>query len=171
MSFSETTTEQQLERYLGHLKILDPKDGVHPSTLSSQELIDVVDQLGGFIYAAHCTQENGLLKNRLKHVWKHSKLRAAQIPGSIDNLKNAEQGFYRTVLQNKNPDYMRDRPVAAINAKDIANPEDLALDGATCLIKMTRPTFEAFKVAFLDPESRIRLNSQQSHQQLERCAR
>lgn len=162
--FSETTTEQQLERYLGNLKILDPKDGVHPSTLSSQELIDVVDQLGGFIYAAHCTQENGLLKNRLKHVWKHSKLRAAQIPGSIDNLKNAEQGFYRTVLQNKNPDYMRDRPVAAINAKDIANPEDLALDGATCLIKMTRPTFEAFKVAFLDPESRIRLNSQQSHQ-------
>jgi len=29
--FSEETTEQQLERYLGNLDLLDPTDGVHPS--------------------------------------------------------------------------------------------------------------------------------------------
>lgn len=52
--------------------------------------------------------------------------------------------------------------MAVINAKDVAKPEDLEQPGATCLIKMTRPNFAAFKVAFLDPGSRTRLNSQQA---------
>ncbi|MCH8619045.1 TrlF family AAA-like ATPase [Undibacterium sp. TS12] len=159
--FPEDTTVQQLDRYLGSLKLHDPADGIRPSLLSSEVLIDEVDQLGGFIYAAHCTHNSGLLKNRLDHVWKHSKLRAAQIPGSIDDLKTIEGDFYRKVFLNKDDGYRRERPVAAINAKDVAKPGDLELQGATCLIKMTRPNFAAFKVAFLDPGSRIRLNSQQ----------
>lgn len=88
--FPEDTTVQQLDRYLGNLKLHDPADGIRPSRLSSEELIEEVDLLGGFIYAAHCTQESGLLKNRLNHVWKHPKLRAAQIPGSIDDLTSIE---------------------------------------------------------------------------------
>ncbi|HCL3145399.1 TPA: AAA family ATPase [Pseudomonas aeruginosa] len=160
--FSEDTTGQQLERFLGHLDLLDPADGVRPSRLSSEQLIDKVDQLGGFIYAAHCTHDSGLLKNRLNHVWKLPKLRAVQIPGSIDDLAGVESDFYRRVLLNKDGAYGRERPVAVINAKDVAKPEDLEQPGATCLVKMTRPNFAAFKVAFLDPESRIRLNSQQA---------
>ena len=66
--FAEDTTSQQLERYLGGLDLLDPADGVRPSRLSSEQLIDKVDQLGGFIYAAHCTNDSGLLKQRLNHV-------------------------------------------------------------------------------------------------------
>ncbi len=58
--------------------------------------------------------------------------------------------------------------MAAINAKDVAKPTDLAQPGATCWIKMTRPTFSAFKVAFLDPESRVRLNSEQPVGQAQR---
>lgn len=78
--FSEDTTGQLLERYLGSLDLLDPSDGVRPSRLSSEQLIEKVDQLGvwGFIYAAHCTQDSGLLKNHLQHVWKHPKLRAVR---------------------------------------------------------------------------------------------
>ena len=76
-------------------------------------------------------------------------------------MADVENGFYLKVLQNKNDAYRRERPMAIINAKDIAKPEDLEQPGATCLIKMTRPSFSAFKVAFLDPESRIRLNSKQ----------
>lgn len=158
--FSEDTTNQKLERYLGSLNLLDPLDGVHPSRLSSEDLIDKVNQLGGFIYAAHCTQDNGLLKNRLNHVWKTPKLRAVQIPKAVIDLKNKDNGFYYKVICNKEAAYLRERPIAVINAKDIANPEDLNHPSATCLIKMTRPNFAAFKVAFLDPESRIRLNSE-----------
>ena len=159
--FSEDTTEQQLERYLGNLALLDPLDGVRPSSLSSEHLIERVDQIGGFIYAAHCTQNKGLLKSRLNHVWKLPKLRAAQIPGSINDLTCIEDGFYCNVLRNKDTAYHRERPMAVINAHDVAKPDDLEQPGATCFIKMTRPCFSAFKIAFLDPESRVRLNSQQ----------
>ncbi|QXW18910.1 AAA family ATPase [Comamonas aquatica] len=169
--FSEETTGQQLERYLGNLDLLDPTDGVRPSRLSSEHLIEKVDQLGGFIYAAHCTSDSGLLKNRLNHVWKLPKLRAAQIPGPIDDLEGVDNGFYRKVLRNKDDAYRRDRPVAVINAKDVARPADLEQSGATCLIKMTRPSFAAFKVAFLDPGSRIRLNSQQTESSVGKVVR
>ena len=159
--FPEDTTKQKLERLLGSLSLLDPEDGIRPSELSSQQLIEEVDKLGGFLYAAHCTQTNGLLKNHLDHIWKLPKLRAAQIPGSIDDLQNSDDGvFYKRVLLNKDPAYKRDRQLALINAKDVAKPDDLDEENASCLVKMTRPTFSAFKVAFLDPESRIRLNSQ-----------
>jgi ABC-type lipoprotein export system ATPase subunit len=169
--FSEETTGQQLERYLGNLELLDPTDGVCPSRLSSEQLIDRVDQIGGFIYAAHCTSDCGLLKNRLNHVWKLAKLRAVQIPGPIDDLAGVEGDFYRRVLLNKDDSYRRERPVAVINAKDVAKPEDLEQSGATCLIKMTRPTFAAFKVAFLDPGSRVRLNSQQAQSPIGKVVR
>ena len=158
--FAENTSSDQLNRYLGNLELLDPDDGVRPSRLSSDQLIDKVVQLNGFIYAAHCTSSSGLLKNKQNHVWQKPNLRAVQIPGSMAELPD-EEAFYRQVLLNQNPDYRRERPMAVINAKDIAQPDDLALPGATCLVKMTNPTFDAFKVAFLDPESRIRLNSQQ----------
>lgn len=169
--FPEDTTVQQLDRYLGHLKLLDPTDGVMPSRLSSEDLIEEVDQLGGFIYAAHCTQDSGLLKNRLNHIWKHPKLRAAQIPGPIDDLKGVEDDFYRKVFLNKDESYRRERPVAAINAKDVAKPNDLEHPSATCFIKMTRPNFAAFKVAFLDPGSRIHLNSQQARSTIGKVVR
>ncbi len=169
--FSEDSTVQQLERYLGNLKLNDPSDGIRPSRLSSEDLIEEVERLGGFIYAAHCTQDNGLLQNRLNHVWKHPKLRAVQIPGAIDDLKSVKDGFYYKVLLNKNDSYRRGRTMAVINAKDVAKPDDLELPGATCLIKMTRPNFSAFKVAFLDPVSRIRLNSQQGQIPIGRIVR
>lgn len=169
--FAEDTTVQQLERYLGNLKLHDPADGIRPSRLSSEELIEEVDLLGGFIYAAHCTQDSGLLKNRLNHVWKHPKLRAAQIPGPIDDLKGVEDDFYRKVFLNTVDSYRRERPVAAINAKDVAKPDDLEQLSATCFIKMTRPNFAAFKVAFLDPGSRIRLSSQQAQSPIGKVVR
>ncbi|HBC00737.1 MAG TPA: ATPase [Pseudomonas sp.] len=161
--FSEDTPSQRLERYLGRLELLNPEDCTSPSKLSSEQLIaKVVDELGGFIYAAHSTADSGVLKQKLNHVWKVPKLRAAQIPGPVEDLRGVDDDFYRKVLLNKVPAYQRERPMAIINAKDVARPEDLEQSGATCWIKMTRPTFSAFKVAFLDPGSRIRLNSQQS---------
>lgn len=158
--FPEDTSTQQLERYLGKLELLDPSDGVVPSELSSIQLIEKVDQMGGFIYAAHCTNDNGLLRLRQNHVWQHPKLKAAQIPGTVEQLKGIEDDFYRKVVLNKVTDYRRDRPMAVINARDVARPEDLDNPAASCWIKMTRPSFSAFRVAFLDPESRIRLHAQ-----------
>ncbi len=158
--YPEDTTTTELNRYLGNLELLDPENGVRPSRLSAEQLLRRVEEdQHGFAYAAHCTDDNGLLFRKLNHVWKSSLLKAAQIPGTLDELKNGECNAYRRILQNKTPEYVRDLPVGIINAKDVALPDDLANPKASCLIKMTKPCFASFKLAFQDPESRVRLNS------------
>ncbi len=157
--FSETTTKDVLNRYLGNLELLDPQDGVRPSRLSAEQIFTKVEELGGFCYAAHCTDDNGLLQKRMNHIWKNTLLKAAQIPGTIEDLKSVEGDFYRKVILNKESAYQRETPIALINAKDVEKPETLKNPKASCMIKMTKPSFEAFKLAFQDPESRVRLNS------------
>ena len=49
--------------------------------------------------------------------------------------------------------------MAVVNAKDIAKPEDLEDASATCWIKMSEVSIEGLRQAFLDPDSRIRLNT------------
>ena len=157
--FPETTSTEQLSRYLGALQLTDTADGVRPSTLGGIDLLNKVKDLGGIAYAAHCTDDNGILKRKLNHVWTCESLKAAQIPGTLDDLKTDEGNGFRQILLNKNPDYKRENLIPIINAKDIVTPEDLRNPKATCLIKMTEPNFESFKLAFQDPESRVKLNS------------
>jgi ABC-type lipoprotein export system ATPase subunit len=157
--FHEDTSTAKLNRYLGELGLADAIDGRRPSKYGCLELAKKIHDLGGFWYAAHATNSNGLIRldkgdGRLVHVWKDSQcVRVVHIPGPVAGLpKNS-----RDIVENKNPDYKRERPITVIRAKDVAKPEDLAEPSASCWIKMTRPSFEAFKIAFLDPESRIRL--------------
>ena len=157
--FPEDTGKDQLNRYLGNLELLDPDSGVRPSRLGAEELLRKVDEIGGLSYAAHCTNDSGVLYRKLNHVWKCDHLKAAQIPGTIDDLKNDEGYAFRQILLNKEPQYKRSKPIAIINAKDVARPDDLLNSKASCLIKMTKPCFASFKQAFLDPDSRVRLNS------------
>ena len=157
--FPENITKDQLNRYLGALGLTNPEDGVWPSNLGGNDLLSKVDNLGGFAYAAHCTDDSGVLRQKLVHVWQNPLLKAAQMPGALDDLKNGEGNAYRLILQNKTPEYRRDVPIGIINAKDVAVPDDQANPKASCLIKMTKPCFESFKLAFQDPDSRVRLNS------------
>ena len=157
--FPEDTTKDQLNRFLGSLQLTDPEEKVRPSRLGCIQLAETIKGLGGFWYAAHATQASGILFQKSVHTWQRSDLvKAAQIPGAIDDLPPE----YKNIVQNTDPNWKRERPIAVINAKDVAKPADLDDASATCWIKMTKPTFDAFKVAFLDPESRIRLNSQKT---------
>ena len=158
--FPENTQKDQLDRYLGALGLTNAKNGVWPSNIGGNDLISKVDELGGFCYAAHCTGNNGLLKEKKNHIWRNYLLKSVQIPGDIDDLKGIADDFYRKALLNKNLDYKREIPIAVINAKDVEKPETLKDPRASCLIKMTNPSFEAFKQAFQDPDSRVRLNSE-----------
>lgn len=158
--YPENTSSVQLERFLGNLVLLNPEDGVRPSRLSAEQLLQKVENdQNGFAFAAHCTDDNGVLFRKMNHVWQLPMLRAAQIPGTLDEVNRNEGSAYYQILLNKTPDYAREVPVGIINAKDVAIPDDLANPKASCLIKMTRPCFESFKLAFKDPESRVRLNS------------
>ena len=152
--FPEDTSEQQLERYLGKLSLINPADGARPSSLGGQQLLQCVDEHGGFCFAAHATSDCGLLKGKFNNLWVDARLRAAQIPGDIDDLPPK----FKPIALNKNPDYKRDHPAAFINAKDVAKPDDLCDPRASTFIKMTRPCFASFLMAFKDPESRVRLS-------------
>ena len=153
--FPEDVTTTELNRYLGKLDLTDPSDGVRPSSLGAEELLTRANKLGGLCFAAHCTNNNGVLKKGLNHVWRSLELKAAQIPGSVEALP----ANYKTIVENKNPDYKRERAIAVINAQDVVRPKDVSKLEASCLIKMTRPCFESFKMAFLDPDSRVQLHT------------
>lgn len=110
--------------------------------------------------AAHVTQSNGLLTvptGQVKaRIWRHECLMAVAIPGAIEGTPIA----HRRVLENSDPNFKRDRPPAVLNCGDLSSCADAATEGKSCWIKMTRPTLEGLRQAFLDPDSRIRLASQ-----------
>ena len=152
--------EEQLGRYLGHFGILEQ---LGPSSeLSNKsfcEVIHDVQEQGGIAVAAHATNDNGLFQvlNGTARIrcWQDEHLLAIQIPGPVDDLDhNIAQ-----IVRNKNREYKRPRIVATINAKDVIGPEDLGDPSATCWIKMSEVAIEGLRQAFLDPESRVRLNS------------
>ena len=159
------THEEQLGRYLGEFGILEPKPSSDLSKKNFAEILHGVRQRGGITIAAHTTNASGLFKvlggqPRIQ-AWQNQDLLAVQIPGSVNDLPDN----VRPIVENKNPDYLRTHnagdnlAVAVVNAKDVTKPEDLADPSATCLIKMSEVTIEGLRQAFLDPDSRIRLNS------------
>ena len=160
--FAEDTTTAELHRILGKLELMDPEQRVTPSQLGCLKIAEIICEQEGFWFAAHMTGAGGLLRlhgdgGGLPHVWKdHRLVQAGQIPGPVEALPEK----YQAIIQNRNPDYRRERPISVINAKDVAKPQDLADPGASTFIKMTRPCFAAFLVAFKDPESRVRLGHQ-----------
>lgn len=161
--FDPRKENHSLERILGDC-------GIHgDETASPAGKYDVTEFLkeahecwGSVCIAAHVAGEGGLL-HRLSgqpriNAWTCPQLLACALPGPVDD---APDGL-RPILQNKNPDYRRDRPVAVINAKDVSSPEDLEKPGTSCWIKMSDVTLEGLRQAFLDPVSRIRLSSDPS---------
>ena len=156
--FSEDTATEILQRILGRLELMDPEERVTPSNLGCLEIARIVYEQDGFWYAAHMTGNSGLLRlhqdgGGLVHVWKnHDLVRVGQIPNSIERLDER----YRSIILNKNPDYRRERSITIINARDVAAPEQLADPRSSTFIKMTRPCFASFLLAFKDPESRVR---------------
>jgi len=154
--FSDTTTPTYLDRYLGKLGLTNVENGILPSDLSCPAIAKIVDELKGFWYAAHVTSDNGILKvGQMQHIWTDERLKAAQIPATRDEIDPK----FLNILNNTDPNYKRERPIALINSKDIRVPDDLLNKSAVCLVKMSEITFECFKQGFQDPDSRIRLLS------------
>lgn len=158
--FEPDTTTEQLERIIGDCGILRDED------LSPTGKYDVIDLLktathswGAVCVAAHVASDGGLLKKLSGqpaiNAWRCPDLLACALPGPITDAPNG----VRQILENKNADYRRDRPVAVINAQDVSSPDDIEKPGASCWIKMSAVSVEGLRQAFLDPASRIRLAS------------
>lgn len=163
--YSPGTSEAELERFLGEFGIREPRPSSKLSDKGFLEIIAKVQEQGGVAIAAHVTTDNGLFEKlsgqACIRVWKNPRLLAIQIPGSVEDLPEN----IRPIVENQNVDYRREHPVgeklalAVVNACDIWKPAHLEKDSATCWIKMSEIGIEGLRQAFLDPESRIRLNS------------
>jgi len=149
-----------LERFIGECGIHDTKEASPTGSLDSEELLACAKGWGAACIAAHVMADQGGLLKKLSgqtrvNVWKSDLLLACAIAGPVSGTPEA----IRQILENKGGEYFRNRPVAIINACDINSPEDMKKDGASCFIKMSTVSVEALRQAFLDPDSRIRLNS------------
>lgn len=152
--FPENSKEEKIIRCMGALEIEET------TSLSSKTLLQIIsiveEQYGGLCYLAHITDENGILnKGKMNHIWKNEKVKICQIASTIDNIDSK----YKNIINNTDPQYKREKTMAFINAKDICKPEDLKIAESCCYIKMSKPCFDSFRMAFCDPESRVKLSS------------
>ena len=151
--------DDSLERFIGEFGI---RDGNTPSPIGNKgclELVECVREQGGIAIAAHVAATSGLLatlegQSRMR-AWKSPDLIACALPGPVTD---APQNL-RAILENKDLQHKREQPVAIINASDVNAPAELAEPKASCFIKMSALSIEGLRQAFLDPGSRIRLNS------------
>ena len=159
------TSAEQLGRFLGEFAIRRTGPSTDLSTDSFEEILLKVREQGGITVAAHVTGGKGLFElldgqARIR-AWRSNDLLAIQIPGPVEDLPDD----IRPIVKNKNPEYRRthaageQQALAVVNSKDVSKPEDLEDPSATCWIKMSEITIEGLRQAFLDPDSRIRLNT------------
>lgn len=157
--FNADKDDRALERIIGELGIHGQQDDSPIGDKDCIELLSCLRERGGVCIAAHVAGGGGLLRklsgqSRVK-VWTSDELLACALAGPIADAPED----LRQILANKDPAYRRLRSIAVLNAQDANRPEDLQLPGAASFIKMSAPSVEGLRQAFLDPESRIRLNS------------
>jgi predicted ATPase len=147
-----------LERVIGDCGVVEKETASPTGKLDATGLLSQAKQWGAICVAAHVTSDGGLLK-RLNgqprvNAWRSPDLLACALAGPVSDAPEN----IRPILENKDVEHKRPRAVAVINAADVCRPEDLRANGASCFIKMSSVSVEALRQAFLDPESRIRLN-------------
>ena len=151
--------DDMLERFIGKCGVHDTTKASPTGSLDSTELLAQAKEWGSICVAAHVAADGGLLVKLngqpRANAWKSPDLLACALAGPISGAPDN----IRPILENKDVEHKRPRPAAVINASDVSDPEALKKDGASCCIKMSSVSVEALRQAFLDPESRIRLNS------------
>jgi hypothetical protein len=160
--FDPDTETNALERYLGDLGIHTTGASTKNSSEPFSELVrKVQEKWAGICVAAHITNNDGLLRmlrgEARINAWCDPNMYAVQIPGSLSDLDYADQ----QIVLNKDINYKRARRVAVVNALDVGRPEDLESAQTSTYIKMSQPGIEGLRQAFLDPDSRIRLLSEE----------
>lgn len=157
--FDPTKDLDSLERVVGDCGIHD--DGAASSTgkYDTLELLEESRKWGAACVAAHVAGRGGLLtalsgQSRMK-AWTSHNLHACSLPGPVSDAPEN----LRPILENKNAEHHRDRPLAILNVQDVSGPDDFDKPGASCLIKMSEVSVEGLRQAFLDPKSRVRLAS------------
>lgn len=157
--FPGSTSSHELERMIGKCGVTDLEAESPQSDRSCEQLLRLIPNMGGITIAAHACSSSGLLitlrGQARSRVWTSPDLMAIALPGPRSGAPEA----CRDIIANKDPAHGRPRQIAVINANDVSSPVALSDPSTTTWIKMVSPSIEGLRQAFLDCESRIRLNS------------
>ena len=161
--FNPGTNSNDLDHLLSHIG-LTPQERFTPNgtpmafNKGVNEVIKIIKERGGICIAPHILNENGLFKTTegqiRMDIFRNDDLFAVEIPSRRTDLT----GFNRDVLiENKKDNYKRRRPIACLNSSDAKSIDDIGKKKT--YIKLASFTVEGLREAFIDWESRIRLES------------
>ncbi len=158
--FDPDTPEEDLERYIGACGVHSEQQTSPIGKLDLEELLRESKEWGAVIIAAHVASDRGGLLSPPRgqptvRAWRSSDLLAVALSKPRERLTEN----IRRIIENKDPEYQRDRPIAVINAADVDTPRRFSDPCAWSWIKMSSLTVEGLRQAFLDPDSRVRLPS------------
>ena len=156
------TDLQRMQSYIGECGVRDFDVESPQSRLGIEDLMRLTYERGGIVIAAHATHNNGLLRHmngssRIS-AWRSSNLHAAAIPGQVADVPDQS---HRSILNNSDAEHRRDHSLAIVNASDVSDPSHFELDRSWCRIKMATPTIDGLRQAFLAPDTRVRLSSEE----------
>lgn len=130
--------------------------------LSLKKLLEIVQgEHGGIVIAAHADQNSGIL-NDTNHIrdYQHPDLYCVELTQNPPAIK------YTDILSGKNRHWVRENGspawIMSSDSKSLqthknGSPQGNCIGYRYSWIKMSAPSIEALRQAFLDPESRIRL--------------
>lgn len=132
------------------------------ATVSLKDLIDLVQvEHNGIVIAAHSDQTDGILDNAHNaEDYKNKKLLALEVTANppAQRVLDVVQGRDRTWARpDCHPAYVMSSDAKSLKADDQGQPIANSLGYRHTWLKMSKPSIEALRQAFLDPLSRIQL--------------
>lgn len=132
------------------------------ATVSLKELIELVqEQHKGIVIAAHADQNDGLLGDpRHTDDYKNKKLLALEVTANppaqrvLDIVEGRDRAWARS---DCHPAYVMSSDAKSLKADEQGQPLANSLGYRHTWLKMSKPSIEALRQAFLDPLSRIQL--------------
>lgn len=132
------------------------------ATVSLKELLELVqDERKGIVIAAHSDQNDGLLDDP-RHIddYKNKSLLALEVTANppprrvLDIVEGRDRTWARS---DSHPAYVMSSDAKSLRTDAAGNPTANALGYRYTWLKMSKPSIEALRQAFLDPLSRIQL--------------
>ena len=176
--FEPDSDLEQIDHVLTNCGVPMPRrkpDGSHEaSTRRLPEIIREVQKRGraanlnGIVICAH-PQEIGLFDNdRIsewlqQHEWKNPELYAVEVTKPVKSMSDGWQRLFGNGSECVK-DWRRPRPMAALMSSDaktfsFGEKNENHIGKRFSWIKMSRPSIESLRQAFLDPDSRIYLGA------------
>jgi hypothetical protein len=158
--FETGTSAKDIGRAIGACGVIKRESESPISECDAVALMAKAREWNAACVAAHVAGPGGLLKLKGQariRAWQCEDLQAVALAGPV---KDAPKELV-PILRNKNAEHRRERLPAVLNAGDVCDPADLATAGCSCWIKMSDISVRALRMAFLDPESRVRLASEE----------